>query len=271
MKKEISYETYKKERVVKRRRFLVIVLIILIIAGGIYAYLGFTSDKETLRDAGINSLESEDYEAARDYFNKALDEDQWLSDEIDQDIRYYLAQTYMNIGDYEEAVSTYDIILGNEDNENIQFLRDLANSMISFEAGDYEASLPKICEAVDKGYSELTIYAGSGYGQMGDLENMKKYFDMYLVDHSPNTYLYSQYAVIYMKQNDYETAKIYIDKGYELVDKTYIQDIMYEDIIYYENVNDYDKAFEIAKTYVETYPEDELGKKEYDFLYTRVN
>ena len=38
---------------------------------------------------------------------------------------------------------------------------------------------------------------------------------------------------------------------------------MYGKIVIYEKAQEYDRAYEAAKKYVELYPDDEAGKKEY--------
>ena len=45
---------------------------------------------------------------------------------------------------------------------------------------------------------------------------------------------------------------------------------MYVKIVIYKKAEAYDKAYEAAKKYVELYPDDEAGKKEYTFLSTRI-
>ena len=45
---------------------------------------------------------------------------------------------------------------------------------------------------------------------------------------------------------------------------------MYGKIVIYEKAEAYDKAYEAAQKYVELYPDDEAGKKEYTFLSTRI-
>ena len=47
-------------------------------------------------------------------------------------------------------------------------------------------------------------------------------------------------------------------------------DFMYGKIVIYEKAQEYDRAYEAAKKYVELYPDDEAGKKEYIFLSTRI-
>ena len=55
-----------------------------------------------------------------------------------------------------------------------------------------------------------------------------------------------------------------------LEEDTYRQNLLFDEIAYYEYMQDYDTAFAKAKEFVELYPDNEEGKEEYDFLYTRV-
>ena len=66
---------------------------------------------------------------------------------------------------------------------------------------------------------------------------------------------------IYVEQKDYDNAL----KGGESK-----AGFMYGKIVIYEKAQEYDRAYEAAKKYVELYPDDEAGKKEYIFLSTRI-
>ena len=74
---------------------------------------------------------------------------------------------------------------------------------------------------------------------------------------------------IYVDQKDYDNALVYIQKGIEQGGESKAS-FMYGKIVIYENAQEYDKAYEAAKKYVELYPDDEAGKKEYTFLSTRI-
>ena len=74
---------------------------------------------------------------------------------------------------------------------------------------------------------------------------------------------------IYVEKKDYDNALSYIQKGIEQGGDSKAE-FMYGKIVIYEKAQEYDKAYEAAKKYVELYPDDEAGKKEYTFLATRI-
>ena len=74
---------------------------------------------------------------------------------------------------------------------------------------------------------------------------------------------------IYVEQKDYDNALKYIQKGIEQGGESKAG-FMYGKIVIYEKAQEYDRAYEAAKKYVELYPDDEAGKKEYIFLSTRI-
>jgi hypothetical protein len=48
-----------------------------------------------------------------------------------------------------------------------------------------------------------------------------------------------------------------------------VKELLFDEIVYYEKLKDYNTAYEKAKAFVEEYPGDADGKNEYDLLYTR--
>ena len=84
-----------------------------------------------------------------------------------------------------------------------------------------------------------------------------------------NSFMYAQYAAIALDQNDLEKAIEYIENGKNIDDQSSIKEILFDEIVYYEKMKDYNTAYEKAKSFMESYPSDIDGKNEFDFLYTR--
>jgi len=54
-----------------------------------------------------------------------------------------------------------------------------------------------------------------------------------------------------------------------LQDQSNIKELLFDEIVYYERMKDYNTAYQKAVEFVELYPNDASGKNEYDILYTR--
>ena len=124
-------------------------------------------------------------------------------------------------------------------------------------------------QADEDGYSDLVLYVGSCYGQTGDLENMQIYYDVFLQKNAMNSFMYAQYAAIALDEDKMDEALSYIEAGKQLEDQSNIKEVLFDEIVYYEKLKDYNTAYDKAKAFVEAYPTDVDGKNEYDILYTR--
>ena len=134
---------------------------------------------------------------------------------------------------------------------------------------EYRSALPILLEAYENGYSDLVLYVGSCYGQTGDLANMQTYYDVFLQNNEMNSFMYAQYAALALDEGRLGEALLYIETGRQLKDQSNIKELLFDEIVYYEKLKDYNTAYEKAKAFVETYPGDMGGKNEYDILYTR--
>ncbi len=89
------------------------------------------------RSRGIAYIGLTDYESAVQAFLRSLAGSDGLVQDIDFDINYYLAAAYSKNGQYSEAESTYDAILGlRPDEEDAYFLR----GNVRMNLGDFEGA-----------------------------------------------------------------------------------------------------------------------------------
>ena len=81
--------------------------------------------------------------------------------------------------------------------------------------------------------------------------------------------MYAQYAAIALDEGDLDKAIEYIEAGKKLEDQSGIKELLFDEVVYYEKMNDYNTAFEKVDEFMKQYPNDIDGKNEYDLLYTR--
>lgn len=229
------------------------------------------SVKLSMMNKGLSQYESGDFEGAVDLFNEALKPGLPLFEKFDNNIRFYLADCYVNMGCYGDACYEYSKIKlwADEKVEGLSYLANVAYGLQLYEWTDYREALPILLEAYEKGYGDLVLYVGNCYGQTGDLANMQIYYDVFLQNNEMNSFMYAQYAAIALDEGKLEEAFSYIEKGKQLADQSNIKELLFDEIVYYEKMKDYNTAYEKAKAFTETYPNDFDGKNEYDLLYTR--
>lgn len=228
--------------------------------------------KYSMRSKALSLYEKKDYEGAIDLFEEALKPRLPLMETLDNDTRFYMADCYVNAGKYGLACYEYSQIkLWAKDNkvEGLAGLQEIAYGLQLYDWQDYRAALPILLKAYEEGYGDLVLYVGSCYGQTGDLENMQLYYDVFLQKNEMNSFIYAQYAAIALDEDRLEDALNYIETGKQLEDQSNIRELLFDEIVYYEKMKDYNTAYEKAKAFVEAYPNDTAGRNEYDLLYTR--
>ena len=174
-------------------------------------------------------------------------------------------------GEYDKAVEEYDTILQqtSADKKNVGKMKEIAQALADFSDSNYAGALP-VLEQYVKDYPELYLYIGTCYASMNDAEHMFENYEKYIDKYGYNSYLYAQYAAYYISIGEMDNAYGYINNGLAS-DNTFQKELRLQEISYYEKIQNYDKAYELAKELYELYPEYQDGVDEYNFLYTRVS
>jgi len=247
-------------------------LLLFVIWGISHTFTG----KNKYRNKGIDYYNQGEYETATDYFNRALECNQWFSEKINVDISMYLGDCYIRTEKFDLARNNYNRILKEYsckyyNKADIEYLITVIDNLIIFSKGDYVTPLDGLKEAVDKGYNELALYVALCYEKKDDPDNMKKYYDIYSSSQGLNSYLALKYTQYYITVSDYTSALEYADKGLELEDKKYEKELEYLRIVCNAKLTDFAIAYELSEEYIAKYPEDLSGKSLNSYLYTRVN
>lgn len=262
----------------KRRKKLAVnyTIFTLIVAAFMFFILNnMISDKEELRKKGIDAYNNGNYSEAIEAFTASLNEEQWFTKNMDLDTRIYLGDCYLQLNQYGDAQAVYielkSLNHGNYNEEYIDSLVGAASAMVDMENGNYDSAAAYLTEAVNEGNTWMNLYLGACYEKQGDYGHMMACYHDYLLSYPMNTYIAYQISTYYLNAEDYSSAKDYIDKGLSAGDTAYLSFVKYNEIVYYEQILDYTTAFAKAKEYINAYPDNEAGRKEYDFLYTRIN
>lgn len=265
-----EYHTKKKKE--KKSAFSGAVKTLMVIAALVILICGVSYGvKYSMFQKGLSLYEEGEFEGAVELFEDALKPRLPIFTDFDSNVRLYLADAYVNIGEYGLACGQYNQIelWSDREIENLDKLQNIAYGLQLYDWGEYKKALKILKKAYKDGYTDLLLYVGSCYGQIGELDQMKQYYDIYLEKNEMNSFICAQYAAIALDEGNLEEAWNYIEEGKELKDQSNIKEILYNEIIYYEKMKDFNEAYNKAKAFLTLYPEDEEGKKEYDFLYTR--
>ena len=211
----------------------VIVLLLAVLIGGvIYQVNEKTTQNKLYADATI-FFEEEDYKKAIQYFTEAAEHNNLFSGRLKTDLSYYQAEAHVKLGEYEEALAIYNALIAEGTKDSIPYVMK-AVCLIGLEEEETAASIYK-----------------EGYEKTKDTELL--YF------------LANQY--ITMEQ--YEDALQIIHTYQNTEDETTARKLSFLEIVVYESQQEYGKAYELAVSYCEKYPDDEAGAKEKTFLESR--
>ncbi|MBQ9234221.1 MAG: hypothetical protein IJ167_09335, partial [Lachnospiraceae bacterium] len=260
-KNQVKNSGIRKKRVKYRKIKLYynIIFALIVLAVIIYGALHIFTKKKAFRNEGLDYFNSGEYDAAIESFNSALKCNQWFSEKIDVDIEMYKADAYIKLSDFASAQRIYSSIKEKYpekyyDNDKIDFLIELTDALDRYKYGDYVSTVACFKRAVEAGYTDMSLYAANCYEQSGDYEKMKSNLDIYTNAYGYTPDICYKYAAYYIALDDYNSALTSIEQGISYGDSLYLQEFLYARIICCEKLNNYEKAYEYAKEYIEEYP-----------------
>ncbi len=261
----------------KKQRFLVvnmvITFIILLVVGVLV--LNIHSDKKELRTEGIKYLNEGKYGKAEKAFTEALEEKQWFSTKIDNDIKMYLAECYMYRAEFTEANMIYIELqaknTGDIDNNYLLKLIELSGALMKMQNKYYKEAYPVLKENVEAGNKSINMYLATCYYNLEMYDEMVLAYKEYIADYGVNTYVAYQLATYYLSVDNYTDAEAIINSGLSANDDDYLTQVKFLEIVYLEKTNQYEQAWIKVNEYLKANPDSEAAKKERDFLDSRVN
>lgn len=216
----------------------------------------------------------------------------------------YRARAYMlyMLGEYEKSLSDYDAAIALEPkNFDLYFGKynvleklgrtaeqaDLLRVITAIEnpsaedgyfiakaqyfTGEHEAALAGLMTAAENGYEDAHYYLGEIYHKRSAYGEAIYHYKTYISGAgAKDAAAYNQMAVCLMKQALYQDALETIQAGQKLQDVLHGRQLLFNEVVIYERMGDYNTAYEKAANYVRMYPEDEVIQRELKFLSSRV-
>lgn len=207
------------------------------------------------------NLYLKDIEAAQADFEKAISLEK-KNYKLYIDIYNLMAETgYQSIGTQylEKALE--------KDDKNMS---DFDKGYINYCLGNYPTAKNYLESARSDGNKsgELLLLLGRCYEELNEtayaIEQYRKY-----AENTPDASVYNQLAAALISEERYDEAIDACVAGLEVDSNECRQQLLYNRIVAYEYLGDFDKAKELAAQYVVDYPSDETMAREYKFLETR--
>ena len=149
--------------------------------------------------------------------------------------------------------------------------------MIYVDLQDYTNAADMLNKSYDKGYKAALLGLGELSYTQQDYDTALTYYGKYFdevdissVDASLAAKAYNQYAAVLLAKGEHEKAAQACESGLTYNDRESDAALSFNLIVSYEHLEQWEDAYNTAKTYVSKYPEDTKGQKEYQFLESRV-
>lgn len=134
---------------------------------------------------------------------------------------------------------------------------------------DYEKAYVALEEAKNEGGAEGALYLGRAYEATGDFNYAATVYTAYLNKYGDNAEVYNQLGVCEMRKQNYAKALECFQTGLDMQDSGTLQSLSFNELVCYEYLQEYERARSLLQTYINTYPDDEIAKREMEFLKTR--
>ncbi len=155
-----------------------------------------------------------------------------------------LAQSDLKISDYDRGRIYY-------------YLSDYSNARIYLEKAKTVSS------------ADTFLMLGKTYEAIGDYNYAASLYTEYLNSKGNNAAVYNQLGVCRSLAGDYEGALTAFTFGLKLEDPEWMKRLSFNEAVTYENLLDFNTAYDKMSEYVKKYPKDEKAQHELIFLETR--
>ena len=209
---------------------------------------------------GLVKLSQGDFDGAQSDFGEAVALD---SRDYDQMIRIYMA---LDEYGYKDAGMVY---LQNALSENEKSISDYDMGRICYYMGDYENArnyLTRLKPATDYG---AALYLGRTYEALGDYNYAASIYEDYTANDQSKAEIYNQLGLCKMKMGEYEAALAAFQAAMNIEDNGMMQTLKFNEIVAYENMEEFKTAAALMNSYLKSYPDDAAAQREYEFLQTR--
>lgn len=205
--------------------------------------------------------------------------------EFDASLSDYNKAIELDKNNYEYYFGKYFLMLDKEDSTGAKEVLTKALSIrgttqkdkynvakVDYFMEEYDSAIAGFSDAYRNGFFEAYYFLGDIYERKGEYETAINNYAMYIENESDmeTAAVYNQIASCHINLNQYKEALVYIEKGIDMNDITIIKALKRNEIVVYENLSNFEKAYSLMKDYVNKYPEDEDAIKELSFLNTRL-
>lgn len=134
---------------------------------------------------------------------------------------------------------------------------------------EYQSAYLALETAKDQGGADASLYLGRSYEATGDYNYAASVYNNYLSKDTSDARIYNQLGLCEMARGDYHAALSAFQSGMQIEDNEMMQSLLFNEAVTYEYLHDYRQAAVLMESYLKTYPDDQVARREYEFLSTR--
>ena len=210
---------------------------------------------------GEVALAMDAYDEASASFDRAYDQEPTY----DMAIRIY--QVYLNEDMEADGTRYLETALLTE----AKTTEDLCNrGRIYYYMEDYESAHQELTEASRKNSKEALLLLGMVYLAQKDISNARSMYQEYCSEVRDSAKGYNGLAQCDIAEGKYADALDEISMGLLSATTEEMQDLLYNQIVVYEQRLDFATALQLTKEYLEKFPDDTQIRREQAFLQSRI-
>lgn len=210
---------------------------------------------------GEVALAMDAYEEAASSFDKAYEEEPTY----DMAIRIY--QVYLSEGMEADGTRYLETALETEAKTTED---QCSRGQIYYYMEDYESAKQELTQASRKKSREALLLLGMVYLAQKDISNARSMYQEYCNEVKDSARGYNGLAQCDIAEGKYADALDEISMGLLSATTEEMQDLLHNQIVVYEKRLDFAAALQLAKEYLEKFPEDEEIRREKAFLESRT-
>ncbi len=138
-----------------------------------------------------------------------------------------------------------------------------------FYMGEYKKAYLALEEAKNEGGVDAYLYLGRAYEATGDYNYAESVYNSYLTKVGDDARVYNQMGLCEARKGEYADALESFQEGLDLEDPSMKQVLMFNEIVAYEYLGEFEQAASLMQVYLQAYPDDTLASRELEFLSTR--
>ncbi len=209
---------------------------------------------------GRIGLEMDQYDAAKSNFNAAADMDTSYSMYLD------IYQAYIEKdmqADGKEYLSRALELRPETGKDHYQ------RGRIYYFMEDYPHAQEELLQAGEMGHKEARLFLGKVYLEQQDPANARAMYQEYAQEGGDGARAYNGLALCDMAEGNYDGALENIAAGLQSADEESARELLYNEVVAYENKRDFAMARSKITEYLARYPDDTDAQREAGFLQNR--